>query len=177
MRALPFPVRGSEDTRTDAEIEAGLVILRHPSEPLPWLIASDNKVAVARFPQPRWATLSRWQSPDGQPRQFAFVPMSIMVPEEGEDMPAELPVTIANNDPRLIELVISDARRLVTADFAIVRASAPDTVLYEQRELEVSGSQFGPAFITFSLTLAPILDYPHPGDMITEERFPALYTT
>lgn len=177
MRLLPFHVRAGQDKATDAEIEVGLVILRHPAEPLPWLIASDNKVMIQRFPQPRWATLSRWQSPDGKPRQFLFVPMSILVPEEGEDMPAELPITVDNRDPRLVELVISDARRLVTADFAVVNASAPDTILYEQRGLEVSGSSFGPSFISFSLTMAPILDYPHPGDMITEERFPALYTT
>ncbi len=177
MRALPFSVRSSQDKRVDAEIEVGLVILRHPSEPLPWLIASDNKTMIARFPQPRWCTLSRWQSPDADPRQFAYVPMALMVPEEGEEAPAELPIVIENRDPRLIELVISDARRLVTADFGIVHASAPDTMLYEQRGLEVSGSQFGPSFISFSLTVAPILDYPHPGDMITEERFPALYTT
>ncbi len=179
MRSLPLNIRQRDRKLADDEIDVVLVVLRHPDEPEPFRISSDNGVRYSAFGLagvPEYGTNSTWQVEEGEPAaRFDFVAMLVMVPDENDDNDVRSRIVIDLRDARLIELVTSDARRLVTVDMAVVNAAAPDTLLYEMTGMSLMATEFGGAIISFEFALDLGLDEAHPAHTQTRERLQALY--
>lgn len=145
-----------------------LLTITHPQLAEDILLSSDNK-DLLDFEEQQYGTISR-------AKEFAFLPMTITLPEQGDEVQPVLSVTlfdVAAQVTPLLESTVTPA--YVTAE--VVSAEAPDAVevefaIFELRDADIAGDT-----VTLQLVVDGMGDEPFPADSFTPSGFPGLWTT
>ena len=152
----------------NGEVIVLLLTITHPQLSETIRLSSDNR-DLFDFEEQTRGTLSRG-------RRFAFMPMDVQLPEQGDETAPSLSVTlydVAMDVAPFLEATVSPA--YVTAE--IVTASAPDLVevafaMFRLTSADVQGDN-----VTLQLVVDGMGDEPYPADNFTPSAFPGLWTT
>ena len=171
-RALSLSARKLHDTAYPGDVEVCLMAFEHPDLAEPLRISTDNTTRISDDAS-LYGTRSTWRSESGDEDVFTFVPVSIELPADDEDVPQSVRLSIDIYDASLPALLRSFDTR-ATMHLAICLASAPSVI-----EAQFVGLQIVSASITNVVTIEatrrPIEEEPAPMDIIGPARFPGLY--
>lgn len=105
---------------------------------------------------------------------FLAYPFQIMLPQERDDAPPSVTLTIDNVDQRIIA-AIRGLSAGIKVTLEVVCSSDFNHVEVGPFNFEVSQIRYDSLTITGDLTFEPVLDEPYPGTHFTPSGFPGLF--
>jgi len=106
---------------------------------------------------------------------FVRFPFRISLPVEREDSPARMKLEIDNVDRQIVQAVRSAAGEAITATVQVVRADAPDDILFELPDFDLKNVEYNSFSVTADLTLEDFTQEPYPANVFAPADFPALF--
>jgi hypothetical protein len=106
---------------------------------------------------------------------YTGYPFDIHLPQEREDQPPQIPITIDNVD----RAIVDEIRSLVSApdiSLTMVLASSPDTIEYGPVEATLRNVQWNLGTITGDLQMEDLLNESYPGYAFTPQTAPGLFS-
>lgn len=171
MKRVSLNRRLAQDASSDGDVEIVLIKISHADLDQPILLSSDMTERLSTEPL-IYGTRSAWNNPAGDP--FLFLIMDINLPTDQDDAPASAELFIQAVDPRMTEIMLS-TREQASVDIAVVTASDPDLVQFEQRGLKLINADGNDFEIKITFSRDPITQEPWPPARLTKQRFPGLH--
>ena len=168
MRTVSDTFRAAMFGQETDELPVLLLTITHPDLETTWRLSSDNKDLFDAEEQLR-GTLSRGE-------QFAFFPMEVSLPEEGEDASNVIQITVDNVGRKMTTLLKSTVTPAAVT-IEIVLASAPDDVECEFPDFELVSADVDVGNVVLSLTVDTMASEPYPADNFTPSAFGGLWAT
>jgi hypothetical protein len=150
------------------ELPVVLITITHPDLPETYRISSDNK-DLLDFEQQLRGTISRGG-------QFNFLPMTVSLPEEGDDAANTIQITVDNVGQLLTDPLRSTVTP-ATVTVEVVLASAPDDVEVTFPDFELTSADVDAGSVKLSLTVDVMASEPYPADNFTPATFGGLWAT
>jgi hypothetical protein len=148
------------------EIPVLLLTITHPDLSTVWRLSSDNAVLLDSE-EMLYGTQSRGED-------FYFFPMSISLPEEGEDASNVIQITL-DNVTREITPLLQSTITPAKITIEVVLASAPDDVEIEFPDFELASADVDAGSAVLSLTVDTMASEPFPADNFTPAAFGGLW--
>lgn len=165
MRSVSDAFRQALYAQESDEVAVCLITVTHPELTDPIRLSTDPTARLSTDPL-LYGTKSRGDD-------YSFVPINVMIPEEGEEAPAAA-LEIDNTDLGLIT-VIRSVTQAASVKIEIVLASDPDTVEIEYPAMTVSHVDYDAQTIRFSLAIDSLATEPFPGTAYIPSMFPSLF--
>jgi hypothetical protein len=150
------------------ELPVLLLTITHPDLATVWRLSSDNKDLLDEENQLR-GTLSRGND-------FYFYPMSVSLPEEGDDASNVIQITLDNVSREITPLLQSTVTP-AQITIEVVLASAPDDVEIEFPDFELASADVDAGSAVLSLTVDTMASEPFPADNFTPSTFGGLWAS
>ena len=166
MTEYSLDMRAQMTAESADEVVVSLLTFTHPSQPEPLRISSDRTSVIGYEPFTQ-GTVSRGQT-------FWWVPMSIVLPGEGEDVTPEIRLTLDLIDRELLTLLRSDPTPAQVL-LEIVSAERPDIVEIVHDGFEVQSAPYDETSVTLVITQTSFVHEPHPADTMTPITTPGLF--
>ncbi|GGE18096.1 hypothetical protein GCM10011390_41600 [Aureimonas endophytica] len=168
MRTLsPEFIGAVYDPETDEAVVV-LLTITHASLDAPIRVSNHNTVRISDDPV-RYATLSRGQT-------YEFLPFSLSLPEEGDDVEPAMQITIENVSRELTPL-ISSITTPPGVLVELVTASHPDVVEVPFPDFEMTSAEIDAGSAVLSLSLDALTQEPFPGYDFTPSNAGGLWST
>lgn len=169
MRTLTPAMLTALSGQQTTEVFVVLVTFRYHTLPAPMRFSSDPTVRHSLTPL-LYKTVSRGND-------YYYVPMSIQLPTETLDSPANAQLSISNVGRELISLLRSMSVGDVpaTVDMEIVLASDPNTVGYSLPTLDMVQADWDVDSVNLTLTVESLDREPFPSGNFDSSGFPALF--
>lgn len=165
MRSVSDAFRQALYAQESDEVAVCLITVTHPELTDPIRLSTDPTTRLSTDPL-LYGTKSRGDD-------YSFVPINVMIPEEGEEAPAAT-LEIDNTDLGLITAIRS-VTQAASVKIEIVLASDPDTVEIEYPAMTVSHVDYDAQTIRFSLAIDSLATEPFPGTAFIPSMFPSLF--
>lgn len=168
MRSVSQNFRDAMFGQDTDEVVALLLTITHPDLPSIWRLSSDNADLLDEENQLR-GTISRGEN-------YYFFPMTISLPEDGDDASNVIQITLDNVSREvtpLLKSTISPAK--ITIE--VVLASAPDDVEISFPDFELVSADVDAGTAVLSLTVDTMASEPFPADNFTPAAFGGLWAT
>jgi len=150
------------------EIPVLLITISHPDLETVWRISTDNADLLDEEQQLR-GTVSRGHD-------FAFFPLKVSLPEEGDDASNVIQLTL-DNVTREITPLLQSTLTPAQVTLEMVLASAPDDVEMEFPDFELVSADVDAGTAVLSLTVDTMASEPYPCDNFTPGAFGGLWAT
>lgn len=165
MRSVSDAFRQALYAQESDEVAVCLITVTHPELADPIRLSTDPTTMLSTDPL-LYGTKSRGDD-------YSFVPINVMIPEEGEEAPVAA-LEIDNTDLGLITAIRS-VTQAASVKIEIVLASDPDTVEIEYPAMMVSHVDYDAQTIRFSLAIDSLATEPFPGTAYIPSMFPSLF--
>lgn len=168
MRTVSDAFKAALFDETTDEIPVLLITIEHPDLAQTWRLSSDNADLFDAEQQLRGTT--------SRGAQYSFLPMSVSLPEEGDDAANVIQVRL-DNVSREITPLIKSTITPATVTIEVVLASSPDDVEVSFPDFELSSVDVDADSVTLSLTVDTMMSEPFPCDNFTPAAFGGLWAT
>lgn len=173
MRRISLTSRLSADASHSGDVEIFLLRITHPDLDGDYVRLSSDPTARLSVEPLVYGTRSTWLSDGGDP--YLFVLASALLPDDRDEQTGSTQIELEAVDQDIAQVLRSTIQR-ATVDIAIVRASDPDTVDLEVRDLALMSAEAASAgTITLTIGRESITSEPWPAHRMTRSLFPALF--
>ena len=169
MRTFSAPFTAAMLGSDTTEIPVFLVTISHPEAGGEDLFFSSDTRDLLDYEQQLRGTVSRG-------RNYAFLPMSITLPEEGDDAEPVLGLVL-DGVTREATPILRATIRPADVTVELTTASAPDEIESEWPFLELTSADADAGRVTLSLSVDGLADEPFPADNFTPGTFGGLWAT
>lgn len=168
MRDLSDRLKQAMFAPETEEIAVMLLTITHPDLAETWRLSSDNAVLFDKDKQLR-GTVSRG-------KRYHFLPMSISLPEEGDDAGHAIKIKLDNVSRELTPLVQSTLTP-ARVDLEVVLADAPDLVEVSFPDFALTSADVDAGSATLTLAVDAMMTEQFPCDNFTPSSFGGLWTS
>lgn len=171
-RTLSLNARIAQEAQESAEVDVVLVKITHADIPGGSLrVSSDPTEQISTEPV-AYGTYSTWLTAGGEP--FYWTVMDIITPDEKDDAPSEAMLAFQLLDSE-IGAILTSTTVQATCDIAVVKASSPNVIEAEWRNLLLTGADIDSGQAVLRMSNESLYDEPYPADRMTKDRFPGLH--
>lgn len=167
-RSVSANLRAAMSDQETAEIVVILLTVQHPAFGEDQFFSSDTADLLDYEKQLR-GTISRG-------KKYSFLPMSVSLPEEGDDATQVISITLDNVAQDLTPLLKSITIP-ATVMVELVLASNPNFVEIQFPNFEMSSANVVAESVVISLTIDAMEQEPFPADNFTPATFGGLWST
>lgn len=171
-RRLSLDARRSLDDPNSDDFQIVLIEVTHDDMEGPVRLSSDATEFISAEPL-TYGTRSAWRGAAPATEYYQYVPMTLELPGDQEDVPTAVRIGFSFFDSSLAAVLRSFATP-ARAQIALVQAATPDLVEQQFLNLETRTSDFG-LDVTVEATRWPIEDEGTPMHLMGPDRFPALF--
>lgn len=154
-------------------VETVLIHITHPETNEVIRLSTDPTERISADPL-AYGTRSTWMGSDPETEPFLFVLVSVMVPDDQQDVPGGGNVILEAVDNEITALLRSTTRE-AEVSIAVVLSNAPDVIEAEFTKLKLVDSTGQNWQIPLTLSRDSMANQPWPAGRMTRERFPGLH--
>ena len=166
MRTVSLEFLNAAYAQETDEVIICLLTFDHEDLDEPIYLSSDPTERISDNPL-IYATNSR-------SNQYLYLPFEFTLPDDKEDSPPRVQITLDNTDRQLVALLRSFSSP-PTVKLELVLASSPDVVELELPVLKLSNVQITERNISAELVADNLINEPYPGRSFTPGAFPGLF--
>jgi hypothetical protein len=175
MRRVSLNARHAQDNPVDSEITVVLFEFNHPELEKPIRLSTDNKDRLGFIDdQAYYGTRSSVFGANPVTDPYLCVIASALLPSDEDDVPAAGTLVLENLDTKMVDVVLS-FRDIATVKIAIVMASTPNLIEYEQLGLEIVSADIDAGQILLSFSREEIEMEYFPSRKLSRNFFPGLF--